>query len=130
MTDYRTKYNKAENQRKIAWRKYYGILEESYNLYDEIYTHFQGQCQPEDVSEGLTPHLQAFIQKLYKQAKDHIECPICMDVIDYKDLDTQNCGHNFHKECFKQLCETEDHQHERYVNCPMCRQKLWNKHRK
>tara|TARA_R110000824_G_scaffold42883_4_gene125654 strand:+ start:8060 stop:8440 length:381 start_codon:yes stop_codon:yes gene_type:complete len=118
------KYQYAERQRRYAWGRYYEELELNFNNATESVENLEEVINQEDMI--MTEHLKTFIRKLYKESKEKIECPICLELItEFKELETQKCGHNFHKDCFDGLCNAE--KHKKIIECPLCRIKIYNK---
>lgn len=123
--NFKSKYEKAEARRKYAWSQYYSLQEQEFNSNTNVVNELEQSVQ-NDEEMVMTDHLKRFIQKLYKESKEKITCPICLDPItDFQELDTQRCGHNFHKECFKASCSHQSHK--KFVECGVCRTKLYNK---
>jgi hypothetical protein len=62
--------------------------------------------------------------KLIRVVKN-VECPICMEKIDEKQIATTNCNHIFCKSCIIKACETKNLNGQSCV-CPMCRTTIKN----
>ena len=115
---------KERKKSSYAWGQYFQLQEKWFEAHSEIY---YGVQKPEmDITESNI-HLQNFINDLYKKSKETIECPICLDTIDYKELDTTSCGHNFHKTCLKTIKDTASEADEKHIDCPICRKKIYIK---
>lgn len=97
---------------RYAWAKYYeerGVrFESAYSRYFEI-------REARSKNEGeIGKFLQTFINNLYEESRKEVECPICLDIIESKNLSTNLCGHNFHKFCIEEHLKNNK-------NCPICR---------
>ena len=60
-----------------------------------------------------------------KKRKLHLECSICLNKIDLRDMRNVfsgvNCIHIFHSDCIKQHCEINNNY---FCECPLCRRLL------
>ncbi len=121
---YKKELAKQRKQTAYAWGRYYDITERFHELHTEIYNQLtEAHIPPDDVKETNTEHLNKYVSKLYEKAKEQVECSICLEVINSKDLEITKCGHTFHKTCMTQLKKSSN---QRYVDCPICRTKIWN----
>jgi len=127
--DYKKEYFKAQKKAKFAWGQYFQLRNELFaletHIYDEMGSAFGDSSSEEDTSEDATQpseHLMKFIKNLYDEAKKKVECPVCLEKIDTKDLHTTGCGHNFHTQCMEQLKNSTTN---KTVDCPMCRKKIY-----
>jgi hypothetical protein len=124
--DWKKEYEKCERQRKYAWGQIFQAREAIHSLRLEIYEEVNevgGADFNEDHNE-TSAHLMNFIKKLYKDAKEKVECPICLDIIETDRLDTLKCGHNFHEDCLDTLKQTN--KDKKCCECPLCRKKFYN----
>ena len=130
---YKKKNAQLQKEKAYAWGMYFGVRNKLFEAQEEIYDFMETQLltnipAPENLfivdNDELTIHLQKFISELYEKAKESVECPICMERIDAESLDTTKCGHNFHKQCLNTLKDTRE-VGSKFVDCPICRTKLW-----
>ena len=111
-----------KKDKSYAWAQYYSIRNKLFETQQDIYTQIEN-----DDGVGVIynhDHLQKFISELYAKAKVDVECAICMETITSETLDTTKCGHNFHKECMNSVKEKREVGNN-FVDCPICRTKLW-----
>ena len=122
---------KERKKASYAWGQYFQLQQELFEIEESIYIWHNANDDDgkpiKEIVDGSDLHLQNFIRGLYKKAKESIECPICLDVIDYKQLDTTACGHNFHKECLKTIKDGAAAADEKHIECPICRNKIYIK---
>lgn len=130
--DYKKEYFKELKKSKYAWGQYFQLRDELFSLethiYDELYDDMyddDSESSEEDTIQSpkeMEEHLKKFIQDLYTKAKEKVECPICIEKIDSKDLYTTGCGHNFHNNCIEQL---KNMTIDKTVQCPICRKLIY-----
>jgi len=118
ITDYKKEYFKEKKKNKFAWGQYFQLRNELFALE----THIFDELDQDPTTPEMSEHLNKFIQDLYKKAKLAVECPICMEKIDSKDLFTTGCGHNFHNNCMDHLKQSTNNN---TLDCPMCRKKIY-----
>jgi len=101
----------ANRRTRYAWAKYFQVLENEhnnnynqYNLNQNIIT-----CGVDD----LPIHIVNEIEKLNKDLKKKLDCPICMDIIEEGKLKITGCGHKFCIDCY-----------DRIDDCSICRRKI------
>ena len=122
---YKKKNAQLTKEKAYAWRMYFGVRNKLFEAQEEIYDFVnKDRLDFESNDEESAEHLQKFISELYEKARESVECPICLDRIDAESLDTTKCGHNFHKKCLNTLKENKE-VGTRFVDCPICRTKLW-----
>ena len=127
---YKKKNAQLQKEKAYAWGMYFGVRNKLFEAQEEIYDFMINPVNVPDPQNLFTEedmntvHLQKFISELYDKAKESVECPICMERIDAESLDTTKCGHNFHKECLNTLKDNRE-VGSKFVDCPICRTKLW-----
>jgi len=122
---YKKKNAQLQKEKAYAWGMYFGVRNKLFEAQEEIYDYVnKDRLDFESNNEESAEHLQKFISELYEKARESVECPICMERIDAESLDTTKCGHNFHKECLNTLKDTRE-VGSKFVDCPICRTKLW-----
>ena len=122
---YKKKNAQLQKEKAYAWGMYFGVRNKLFEAQEEIYDYVnKDRLDFESNNEESAEHLQKFISELYDKARESVECPICMERIDAESLDTTKCGHNFHKECLNTLKDTRE-VGSKFVDCPICRTKLW-----
>ena len=122
---YKKKNAQLTKEKAYAWGMYFGVRNKLFEAQEEIYDFVnKDRLDFESNDEESAEHLQKFISELYEKARESVECSICMERIDAESLDTTKCGHNFHKECLNTLKDTRE-VGTRFVDCPICRTKLW-----
>ena len=126
---YKKELAKQRKQTAYAWGRYYDIEAQFHNAQMAIYNELNESHIPDpegeyDMFDVGTDHLNKFVSDLYKKAKEQVQCSICLEIIDANDLEITKCGHTFHKNCMTELKKAKSE--DRYVDCPICRTKLWN----
>ena len=122
---YKKKNAQLQKEKAYAWGMYFGVRNKLFEAQEEIYDFVnKDRLDFESNDEESAEHLQKFISELYEKARESVECPICMERIDAESLDTTKCGHNFHKQCLNTLKDTRE-VGSKFVDCPICRTKLW-----
>ena len=128
---YKAELGKERNKNRYAWAQIFNLQSQYHELLLEHYENVENRPVPqngaptEEDNFKLTQHYYKVVQDLYEKAKAQVECSICLEIIESKDLEMTNCGHSYHKRCLDLLMEAN--QFERYVPCPECREKVWNK---
>jgi hypothetical protein len=120
LTDYQ--YNELVKKSKMGWASYFRELENSQNNAVIIWQ-VVNKVNKEVNEEGneLTDYAQGQIQELLIQLKKQIECPICLEVINPKEVVMTNCGHKYCKQCLNTIKTGAK------PECAVCRQKIWVK---
>ena len=122
---YKKKNAQLQKEKAYAWGMYFGVRNKLFEAQEEIYDYVnKDRLDFESNNEESAEHLQKFISELYEKARESVECPICLERIDADSLDTTKCGHNFHKKCINTLKENRE-VGSKFVDCPICRTKLW-----
>lgn len=121
---YKKKNAQLQKEKAYAWGMYFGVRNKLFEAQEEIYDWKKNRIESLHTPEESAEHLQKFISELYEKARESVECPICMERIDAESLDTTKCGHNFHKECLNTLKDNRE-VGSKFVDCPICRTKLW-----
>ncbi len=122
---YKKKNAQLQKEKAYAWGMYFGVRNKLFEAQEKIYDYVnKDRLDFESNDEESAEHLQKFISELYEKARESVECPICLERIDAESLDTTKCGHNFHKKCLNTLKENRE-VGSKFVDCPICRTKLW-----
>jgi hypothetical protein len=122
---YKKKNAQLQKEKAYAWGMYFGVRNKLFEAQEEIYDYVnKDRLDFESNNEESEEHLQKFISELYEKARESVECPICMERIDADSLDTTKGGHNFHNKCLNTLKENRE-VGSKFVDCPICRTKLW-----
>jgi len=122
---YKKKNAQLQKEKAYAWGMYFGVRNKLFEAQEKIYDYVnKDRLDFESNNEESAEHLQKFISELYEKARESVECPICLERIDAESLDTTKCGHNFHKKCLNTLKENRE-VGSKFVDCPICRTKLW-----
>ena len=103
--------NWSKKQTSYAWAKYYESEAERLTGDIEVYDNLK-ELPPETPEFVLTQ-----IKDLMIELKKKIECPICLDVINPKELGISKCGHKYCKVCLDKLKKTSK-------KCAVCRKTL------
>ena len=102
---------KLTNSKKYAWAKYYSEVNE--RLDNDTTKYIKMNYYIEYIPE----HIKSEYISMLEELKKDIECPICYEIIDKKDLKISNCGHKYCNECFDRLITTKN-------ECALCKKKL------
>jgi len=113
------KQNKSlTQQKKLAWGKYYGELNETMESNKTVVQLFKNL---NEINMEIPTHLKNEISEMMEKLKMTYECPICLTAIEKEDLKITNCGHKYCKGCFDKLLETTN-------KCAICKKVLvWKK---
>jgi len=103
-----------QKQRAFAWAKYYAAEERAHESDLAVY---RTVSRPELV--GIPACVQNEFREMVATLKKNIECPVCFDVMEAKDIKFTNCGHKFCEACLSRL-----------EKCALCRKTIFNKKRK
>jgi len=126
---YKKELKKEQKKSRYAWGQYFQIREELFEVQTHIYDEINEVREDgEDFNENhneTNSFLMNFIRELYKTAKKSVECPICLEQIESDDLETTGCGHNFHKQCIAIMKDNAKTANEKFMNCALCRKKIW-----
>jgi transcription elongation factor Elf1 len=109
----------ANKKVSFAWGKYY----EQMNLQlDEAHTRVETYNRmTEDVC--IPTHIKDEIKEMATALQKKWNCPICLDMIESKELEITNCGHFYCKVCLESWKETEKSRGETKWKCAMCNRK-------
>ena len=107
-----------EAQRRYAWRLVFEERTERLENGVDMLQSLEVFVEEIEEDSGVSNHLQSFIKKLYKDTKEKVECRVCLEVVDGKELKTGKCGHNFHEKCYE-MWEKQGN-----TKCPLCRKKF------
>ena len=73
-----------------------------------------------DASLYEKSHIPDFVKNeitsMIKELKKEIECPICYDILESKDIKFSSCGHKYCETCLSKINE-----------CAICRRKIYHK---
>lgn len=61
-------------------------------------------------------------RKILKGGNDEEDCSICLNKITSDNIITDECNHNFHKDCLKRWCENQSDIEQ--TKCPLCRKNI------
>ena len=61
-------------------------------------------------------------RKILKGGNDEEDCSICLNKITSDNVITDECNHNFHKDCLKRWCENQSDIEQ--TKCPLCRKNI------
>jgi len=101
----------CERKRRYAWRYVFKLLDNEAALYYQIRELSNKVNQVE-----IPAHIKNMILEFSEKAKQVMECPICMEVMNAQKMTTlTKCGHLFHKECLDDVISRK---------CPICRHDL------
>ena len=73
------------------------------------------------VNVGISQHLKTEIEEMAIALKKTFDCPICLEVIPFGQLDIAGCGHKYCKTCLAELKKEVD------AKCAMCRLEIAGK---
>jgi len=110
MEQLRNQLRWSKKQTAYAWAKYYEEVSSSHDNNVTLYNNHQAIMEG---AEELPSHIVGEIEKMCKELKKDIECPICLDVIGHGKLKITGCGHKFCEECFNNI-----------DTCAICRKKI------
>ena len=109
-------YNAQVRKAKAGWAKYYCELE-SNQVSQVVYYEQVKELPVNDMSD----YAQAQIQELLIQLKKQIECPVCLETINPKEIEMTACGHKYCKQCINTIKAGAN------PECAICRNRLWVK---
>lgn len=94
----------AKKQKAFAWAKYYETVNERLEADHQNYRTFNRVAEDRTIPE----HIKTEMKTMAEELKKKWECPVCLDMIDNKDLEITNCGHFYCKGClgsWKKTCK-------------------------
>ena len=109
-------WNNQVRKAKQGWACYFKAIEQG-QLCDIIYYEKVKELPVNDMSD----YAKKQIEELLIQLKKQIECPICLETIDPKNIEMTACGHKYCKQCINTLKQTIN------PKCSICRTKIWVK---
>ena len=109
-------YNAQVRKAKAGWAKYYCEMEQNQGI-QVVYYEQVKQLPVNDMTE----YAQSQIQELLIQLKKEIECPICLETINPKEIEMTACGHKYCKQCINTIKAGAN------PECAICRTKIWVK---
>lgn len=109
-------YDAQVRKAKAGWAKYYAELEQNQG-YSIMYYEQVKEMPVNDMNE----YAQEQIRNLLIELKKSIDCPICMETIDPKNIEMTACGHKYCKQCINTIKQSNN------PECAICRNRLWVK---
>lgn len=99
---------------KFGWKRYFEERQTRFiqtnNLCNIIF-----KLRNDPVYEkGVSKHLQDQITDMFKDAKKSIECNICLEAIEFKNLKSGRCGHHYCTLCINEWLKKSN-------ECPTCK---------
>lgn len=110
-------YNNLIKKSKAGWASFYQAESDAHKrdlLYMEAIFDLKLKLEEEDAVFPV--FLQEELRDLMISLKKQIECPICMDELDAKDIKFSSCGHKYCATCLPKIDE-----------CAICRKKIFRK---
>jgi len=102
-----------QKKTRFAWAKYYELLRETHDRETTQYSTYTRY-----ITEDLPTHIKNEFKEMADILKKKWECPVCLDMIEPKDLDITNCGHFYCKGCLESLkSSTQGNKYQ----CAVCR---------
>ena len=110
-------YNNLIKKSKAGWASFYRAEAEAHQR-DTLYLEaiHDLKLKLEETETEFPTFLAEELRDLMISLKKQIECPICMDELDAKDIKFSSCGHKYCGECLSKLDE-----------CAVCRKKIYKK---
>jgi restriction endonuclease len=108
------KCKRLDAGRRFAWKLYYQLLEEQFELsqkHNQLLRQFQEIESKNDFI--LPPHFKDEMVQCLKE----LECPICMETMTKETFNYTQCFHKVCKKCVEQIKNTSK-------ECPICRKKM------
>ena len=97
-------------QTAFAWAMYYNALNSGHTNALDRYRNIQ-EARVEATT--LPPHFTTWVEELAKKAREEVECPICLTVME-ENFKATTCGHIYCQGCF-----------DRIDKCAVCRKKIY-----
>ena len=110
-------YNNLIKKSKAGWASFYRSEADAHQrdiLYLEAIHDLK--LKLEETETEFPAFVANELRDLMISLKKQIECPICMDELDAKDIKFSSCGHKYCQECLSKLDE-----------CAVCRKKIFKK---
>jgi hypothetical protein len=105
---------KSDTGRRYAWRAYYQLLNEQFELAQK-YTNLLGQIQ--EIESKNNFELPAHFKEEMITCLKELECPVCLDAMTKETFNYTSCFHKVCKICVEAVKTTTN-------KCPICRKKL------
>ena len=111
------KYISMTKQKAFAWAQYFVAVNDRHGGDVRHYHHIQ-TITTNDIQ--IPEHIKTELLAMGEELRKTWECPICIDMIEPKNLDITPCGHYFCKDCLAGLKQNNPND----CKCPVCRRKL------
>ena len=110
-------YNNLIKKSKAGWASFYRSEADAHQR-DTLYLEaiHDLKLKLEETETEFPAFVANELRDLMISLKKQIECPICMDELDAKDIKFSSCGHKYCQECLSKLDE-----------CAVCRKKIFKK---
>ena len=110
-------YDNLIKKSKAGWASFYRAEAEAHQR-DTLYLEaiHDLKLKLEQAETEFPTFVADELRDLMISLKKQIECPICMDELDAKDIKFSSCGHKYCGECLSKIDE-----------CAVCRKKIFKK---
>ena len=109
-------YNNLVSKSKTGWAAFYAECRDSHQR-DLLYMNAIHDLRLKMEEEtGIPEFIENELRDLMISLKKQIECPICYDELDAKDIKFSSCGHKYCGECLSKIDD-----------CAVCRKKIYRK---
>ena len=110
-------YNNLIKKSKAGWASFYRAEADAHQR-DTLYLEaiHDLKLKLEETETEFPAFVANELRDLMISLKKQIECPICMDELDAKDIKFSSCGHKYCQTCLSKLDE-----------CAVCRKKIFKK---
>ena len=113
MNSLRKQITTLEKKSKVGWALFYQSSEDYHELFLEYHRRVK-ELEDKIKDESVPQFIIEEIKELYKDLNKSLECPICFETLETKDIKFSSCGHKYCNTCLKKLNE-----------CAICRRKIY-----
>ena len=114
--------NRLEKKAKMGWAAFFASQNKNHETHmsymDKINT-LRNKLSEVQKNTDIPVHIANELIELYDLAKKEVSCPICLDVLETKNIKFSSCGHKYCETCLNKLKTANP------SKCAICRRKIY-----
>tara|TARA_R110000822_G_scaffold5233_1_gene22480 strand:- start:51 stop:419 length:369 start_codon:yes stop_codon:yes gene_type:complete len=114
--------NRLEKKAKMGWAAFFKGQNDNHDSQLRWVSRFndlKDKLSNVQQQTDIPVHIANELRELYDIAKKEVSCPICLDVLETKNIKFSSCGHKYCAPCLAKLKSQPS------STCAMCRRKIY-----